>query len=82
MSTLTQLDRLRVVDIRRVEAGRNRLAWRCARCDDEHSSTESWWATFDPPGPERLTVVLCDPCWTATRARLEHEVFGYAGPVR
>lgn len=82
MTTRSRLDMLRVVDIERVAAGRNELGWMCARCDGEHAPTKSWWVTFADPGGEVLTVALCDPCWAVTRARLEHDVFGYAGPTR
>lgn len=80
--TTSHLDDLRVVDISRVRADRNRLGWTCTRCRDEHAPTRSWWATYAYPHGDTFTVVLCDPCWRETRARLEHEAFGYAGPVR
>lgn len=82
MPTSTQLDDLWVVDIRRVEADRNHLGWTCRRCGEEHAPTKSWWATFTAADVDAFTVAICDHCWAATRRRLEHEVFGYAGPVR
>lgn len=78
----SHLDELRVVDIEHVRADRNRLGWTCARCREEHAPTKSWWTTFADDRGETFTVTLCDPCWTATRARLEHDAFGYAGPAR
>lgn len=81
MTTRSRLDHLRVVDIRHVGAGRNALGWTCARCGVEHAPTRSWWVTFADAGRDPFTVVLCDPCWRATRARLEYEAFGYVGPT-
>lgn len=49
------------------------------RCGDEHSPAKSWWATSAEDGADDVTVALGDPCWTATRARLEHDAFGHAG---
>lgn len=80
--TPSQLDDLRVADIRRVEADRNQLGWTCERCGDEHAPTRSWWVTFAEPGGDAFTAALCDPCWRETRARLERAVFGYAEPSR
>lgn len=75
----TPLDQLWVVDIRRVEADRNRLGWICARCDEDHAPTKSWWVTFAEPDGATSTVAMCEPCWVRTRARLAYDVFGYAG---